>query len=438
MAVPEGERRPCKMDVFMHELDLVTYTLQITRNEKIFLPEYKGCVTDDIVETAKNIYIDSWDANNIRVQKRGDSNWEERSRLQLRAARNCNRLLALIGIAKSSFHLKSKRVKYWVGKVLKIRGMIRNWNESDSERYAVKQRNPDNYSSRSSRDASYVTMHYTGNNKDTARANANYFGGAGRNASAHLFVDDTEIYQSVPLNSVAWHCGAQTYKHAYCRNANSIGIEMCCTAGNYKISEKTKQNAAYLCAYICKMLGISAGEVDKYVLRHWDVTGKNCPAQMAGSNNAEWVAFKNMVKSILNGGGTGNSTSGGTQTKQMYRVRKTWADAASQKGAFTSLENAKKCADENKGYSVFDSNGNKVYPASANTGTSCNYVVKITVDGLRYRDNPGTSGTKVLGYLKKNYKYTVVEERTVNGVKWGELKSGAGWFSLQSEYSVRC
>ena len=298
--------------------------------------------------------------------------------------------------------------------------------------------NPDNYSSRSSRDASYVTMHYTGNNKDTARANANYFGGAGRNASAHLFVDDTEIYQSVPLNSVAWHCGAQTYKHAYCRNANSIGIEMCCTAGNYKISEKTKQNAAYLCAYICKMLGISAGEVDKYVLRHWDVTGKNCPAQMAGSNNAEWVAFKNMVKSILNGGGTGNSTSGGTQTKQMYRVRKTWADAASQKGAFTSLENAKKCADENKGYSVFDSNGNKVYPASANTGTSCNYVVKITVDGLRYRDNPGTSGTKVLGYLKKNYKYTVVEERTVNGVKWGKLKSGAGWFSLQSEYSVRC
>ena len=102
--------------------------------------EFKGCVTDDIVETAKNIYIDSWDANNIRVQKRGDSNWEERSRLQLRAARNCNRLLALIGIAKSSFHLKSKRVKYWVGKVLKIRGMIRNWNESDSERYAVKQR----------------------------------------------------------------------------------------------------------------------------------------------------------------------------------------------------------------------------------------------------------------------------------------------------------
>ena len=35
-------------------------------------------------------------------------------------------------------------------------------------------------------------------------------------------------------------------------------------------------------------------------------------------------------------------------------MRKTWADAATQKGAFHSLENAKRCADENKGYSVFD------------------------------------------------------------------------------------
>ena len=158
---------------------------------------------------------------------------------------------------------------------------------------------------------------------------------------------------------------------------------------------------------------------------------------MAGSNNAEWVAFKNMVNPSLM---VEEPATALPVERRQSRCTEcvNLADAASQKGAFTSLENAKKCADENKGYSVFDSNGNKVYPASANTGTSCNYVVKITVDGLRYRDNPGTSGTKVLGYLKKNYKYTVVEERTVNGVKWGKLKSGAGWFSLQSEYSVRC
>ncbi|MGL4740160.1 MAG: N-acetylmuramoyl-L-alanine amidase [Sarcina sp.] len=47
--------------------------------------------------------------------------------------------------------------------------------------------------------------------------------------------------------------------------------------------------------------------------------------------------------------------------KEIYRVRKTWTDVASQKGAFSDLSNAKKCADENTGYSVFDSKGNKVY-----------------------------------------------------------------------------
>lgn len=46
--------------------------------------------------------------------------------------------------------------------------------------------------------------------------------------------------------------------------------------------------------------------------------------------------------------------------KDTYRVRKTWKDAKSQKGAFTSLANAKKCADKN-GYSVFNNNGKAVY-----------------------------------------------------------------------------
>lgn len=134
MAVPVGERKESKLEVFVQALDLVMYTLQITKNEKIFLPEYQRQVTDDIVETAKNIYIDAWDANNVRV-KTGDD-WRERRALQLRAARGCNRLLALVGIAKSAFHLKNKRIKYWTGKILQVRRMIRSWNESDNKRYS--------------------------------------------------------------------------------------------------------------------------------------------------------------------------------------------------------------------------------------------------------------------------------------------------------------
>ena len=57
----------------------------------------------------------------------------------------------------------------------------------------------------------------------------------------------------------------------------------------------------------------------------------------------------------------------------LYRVRKSWADAASQKGAFKVLDNAKRCADENPGYSVFDGTGKAVYTSKAATTT---YTVK--------------------------------------------------------------
>lgn len=168
-----------------------------------------------------------------------------------------------------------------------------------------------NFDRLSCRTISYVVMHYTGNTKDTAKANSNYFHTSGnRYASAHFFVDETSIYQSVKLKDRAWHCGTGSnsgYFHPSCRNSNSIGIEMC-TSGSYKVSQKTQKNAAYLCAYLCKKIGISASEVDKYVLRHYDVTHKRCPAQMSGSGNEEWTEFKAKVKKILRNGSLNSST----------------------------------------------------------------------------------------------------------------------------------
>lgn len=173
--------------------------------------------------------------------------------------------------------------------------------------------NSGNYTNAPSRSVSYVVMHYTGNARDTAKANASYFTGGNRQASAHFFVDDSEIYQSVEMRDKAWHCGTSGKYYNGCRNANSIGIEMCCTAGNYRISDKTKTNAVYLCAYLCKLIGVTASQVDTFVVRHYDVTRKQCPAQMAGSNNAEWIAFKASVKKVL-GGGTVTASTTTTKT----------------------------------------------------------------------------------------------------------------------------
>lgn len=156
-----------------------------------------------------------------------------------------------------------------------------------------------NYYTYSSRLVKFIVIHYTGNKKDTAKANATYFHNGSRGSSAHLFTDDDSCYQSVALNNAAWAVGGtKVYKHAECRNINSISIEMCCS-GNSIVSEKTINNTAYLCAELCKYIGITADTVDIFVLRHYDVWDKQCPAQWATENSAGWTTFKEKVKAIL-------------------------------------------------------------------------------------------------------------------------------------------
>lgn len=92
---------------------------------------------------------------------------------------------------------------------------------------------------------------------------------------------------------------------------------------------------------------------------------------------------------------------------QLYRVRKTWADSKSQKGAFSVLANAKKCADSNKGCSVFDGNGKKVYPADA-PGT------KKSVDAIArevIRGDWGNGDERKKKLTAAGYDYSAVQKR---------------------------
>ena len=77
-------------------------------------------------------------------------------------------------------------------------------------------------------DIRYIVIHFTANDGDTAKNNADYFAREDISTSAHYFVDEDEVWQSVRDQDIAWHCGTRgTYYHPYCRNANSIGIELC-------------------------------------------------------------------------------------------------------------------------------------------------------------------------------------------------------------------
>jgi len=152
----------------------------------------------------------------------------------------------------------------------------------------------DNFKVGSSRKILYIVMHYTGNNGDTALGNCNYFASPKLLTSAHYFVDETSVWQSVKDKDIAYHCGATTYKHKECRNANSIGIEMCSRKnpdGSYYIKPEVVARAADLVKLLMAQYGIDTA----HIVRHYDVTGKECPRPWVRDESL-WETFKEGLK----------------------------------------------------------------------------------------------------------------------------------------------
>ena len=134
MSVPEGKRTESRMKVFVEAQELCAYTVQITSNTKTFNPQ----VDDDIIKRIRNcgydIYAMAWRANKIRADT-SKENRLLRYDLQMDAIGLCDDMLVYIGIAKKVFHLSSKRMKYWAGKILDVQKLLRAWKDSDIRRY---------------------------------------------------------------------------------------------------------------------------------------------------------------------------------------------------------------------------------------------------------------------------------------------------------------
>ena len=157
-----------------------------------------------------------------------------------------------------------------------------------------------NYTKGRKQNIKYIVVHYTANDGDTARNNGNYFSQPNRNASAHYFVDENEIIQSVKDTNTAWHCGAKSYKHPKCRNDNSVGIEMCSEKddkGQYYINQATQNRTIRLIKVLMGKYNIPI----ENVLRHYDVTGKICPEPFV-RNQVQWLDFKKRLSEEKEGG----------------------------------------------------------------------------------------------------------------------------------------
>ena len=140
----------------------------------------------------------------------------------------------------------------------------------------------------------YIVIHYTGNPTGDAKAHCEYYASGPLNASAHYFVGyKGDVWQSVEDEDSAWHCGAKIYKHLFCRNTNSIGVEMCCRIakdGTWYFEEATVNSTIELVKELMKKYNIPI----ENVIRHYDVTGKICPEPYV-RNKAAWQAFKDRL-----------------------------------------------------------------------------------------------------------------------------------------------
>lgn len=157
----------------------------------------------------------------------------------------------------------------------------------------------------------------------------------------HYYVDNVCAWQNLPLSLSGWHAADGDGNG----NRRTIAIECIMSSAYNDKDKKSEDNCAKLAAALLKKykLGINA----LYTHNHW-YSRKYCPAYIL----PHWDKFKAKVQSYMNSG---------SSAKQLYRVRKTWSDAKSQIGAYSSLENAKKAC--KAGYSVFDNSGKAVYTA---------------------------------------------------------------------------
>lgn len=298
-----------------------------------------------------------------------------------------------------------------------------------------------------------VTVHNTGSisvsssttmAEQYTRATVN---GNMKDVRVHFYVDDICAWQNLPLSLSGWHAADGSGNG----NRKTISIEV---IGN---SKKAEDNAAKLIAYLLDQHNWNVNS-NLYTHTHWlnvrdgkkgtidelntmKNSYKMCPIYIL----PHWNEFKQLVSSKQR-----NNSPKPNPTANLYRVRKTWEDAKSQIGAFGDLNNAKAAC--KPGYTVFDSNGVKIYSVPNNNNNIVKPVEKpaaTTADKINVKYRAYSSGKwwgEVINYNNINSNgYAGIENGPIRGIAIkadkGQLKyrvhiKGGGWLGWISNYDI--
>lgn len=222
-----------------------------------------------------------------------------------------------------------------------------------------------------------------------------------RQASCNYGIgNDNKIVLCVDEANRSW-CTSSSW----CDNrAVTIEVANSANGGNWPVSDRTLATLIDLVTDICRRNGIRdctyTGGKDGVLQKHEWYANTNCPGPYLGSKFS-YIASE--VNKRLSGGGSGTND---TSRSSLYRVRKSWSDAKSQKGAFRDFDNAKKCVNANAGYKVFDASGNEVYPNKVTTSKSVDTLAHEVLAG-----NWGNGSDRVNQLRAAGYDYDAVQNR---------------------------
>lgn len=282
-----------------------------------------------------------------------------------------------------------------------------------------------NHSGRRLNPITKIAIHHTAGVL-TAAGIGSVFKSRNRQASCNYGIgNDNRIVLVVDEANRAW-----TTSSAWCDNrAVTIEVSNCQNGGNWLVSDRVLNTLIDLVTDICKRNGIKnctyTGGTDGVLQMHKWYAQTSCPGPYLGSKFS-YIAQE--VNKRLRGGKSTSTSS------NLYRVRKSWGDSKSQKGAFKNLNSAIDLAKKN-GYKVYDSSGKQVYPeikkASTSSNNSSPKFIKyenwtgVTQAVCNVRSAPNTNAAIVAQYgVGQSIRYDSVYE--CDGYRWISYIGGSG------------
>ena len=133
------------------------------------------------------------------------------------------------------------------------------------------------------RDIQNIVIHYVGNPGTTAQQNHDWYENPESEVSSHFLVGlKGEVIQCIPLDE---YSSASNH-----RNGDTISIEVCHPDKSGKFSGSAYTSLVRLTAWLLDKCGLDAEDV----IRHYDITGKECPRYYV-QNEDSWFAFLDEV-----------------------------------------------------------------------------------------------------------------------------------------------